>query len=161
VTARDELGILVAGVVDHRFVQTAETRTRHCAHVFEVERFENVHHEVGAGAVDGEHFTGCRWWIALHGREWECARRRGRGSRRVCGERACTGQGAGSRRYSLEELSPSNGSLFPRARVRWAVAAIPAEEIRSISVHSIGVGQDRSAAKSTPTRNVGISHSSG
>ena len=42
-----------------------------------------------------------------------------------------------------------------------AVAAIPAEEIRSISVHSIGVGQDRSAAKSTPTRNVGISHSSG
>ncbi len=118
VTAGDELGILVAGVVDHRFVQPSETRTRHRANVLEVERLEDVHHEVGTGAVDGKHFAGCRRRIALHGREGECARRRGRCRRRgLRGQRACTRKGAGSRRYSLKELSPSDGSLFPSRHV--------------------------------------------
>ena len=48
VAASDEFGLLVATIVDDRFVQRAETGPRIGAHVFDVERPEDVDHEVGA-----------------------------------------------------------------------------------------------------------------
>ena len=54
VAAGDELGILVSPVIDHRFVQTAETRTRIGRHVLDAQRLDHIHHEVGPGAVLGQ-----------------------------------------------------------------------------------------------------------
>ena len=52
----DELRILVASVVDDRFMQRPETRTRHRTHVFDTKSFEHVHHEVRSRAIHGKHF---------------------------------------------------------------------------------------------------------
>ena len=52
----DELGILVASVVDHRFMESSETRTCNRANVFEAERLDDVDHEVRPGAIHGQHF---------------------------------------------------------------------------------------------------------
>ncbi len=48
----DELGIAVAAVIDHRFVNAAETRSGRGEQVFESERFEDVDHVVRARALD-------------------------------------------------------------------------------------------------------------
>ena len=44
----DELGVLVAGVIDDRFLQAAGIGVRIDRDVFEAEWLQHVHHEVGA-----------------------------------------------------------------------------------------------------------------
>ena len=54
VAVGDELGALVAAVIDHRFVEAAEARPRVGANVFEAQGLDNVHHEIRAGPPLGE-----------------------------------------------------------------------------------------------------------
>ena len=53
VAAGEQLGVLVAAVVDEGFVQAAEAGAGIGGDVFEAERLDDVDHEVGAGAVGG------------------------------------------------------------------------------------------------------------
>ena len=50
--AGNELRLLIAAVIDDRFVQGAESIARLGADVFKVEGLEDVHHEVGTGTID-------------------------------------------------------------------------------------------------------------
>ncbi len=54
VHAGEELGLLVAAIVDERLLQAAEARAGVRRHVFEVERLDDVDHEIGAGALDDD-----------------------------------------------------------------------------------------------------------
>ena len=56
VAAGDELGILIAAVIDDRFVQAAKARAGIGADVLDSERLDDIDHEVGAGAIGGEDF---------------------------------------------------------------------------------------------------------
>jgi len=53
VTARQKLRHFVAAVVEERFVQPAETGAGIRRDEFEVQGFENIHHEIGSGVFDG------------------------------------------------------------------------------------------------------------
>ncbi len=64
VAARKQLGIAVAAVVDHRFVQRTEARSRVGANVLDADRLQNVDHEVGARMLGGHDFDG-RWRAGL------------------------------------------------------------------------------------------------
>jgi len=54
VHAGEELGFAVAAVVDQRFVQAPEARARIRRDVLEVERLDDVDHEVGPGTLDDD-----------------------------------------------------------------------------------------------------------
>src|SRR6516225_4251199 len=56
VTASDELGILVAAVVDHGFMEAAEGGARISAGVLDPERLNDIDHEIGTGAISGQNF---------------------------------------------------------------------------------------------------------
>ena len=56
VAAGDEFGTLIAAVVDDRFLQPAETRSRIGADVFETQRLDDIDHEVGAGSIRSQDF---------------------------------------------------------------------------------------------------------
>jgi hypothetical protein len=51
VHAGDQLGALVAAIVDDRLVQTAEARTGIGGDILEAECLQHVHHEVGAAPL--------------------------------------------------------------------------------------------------------------
>ena len=59
-TASDELGILVATVVDHGFMKASKGRARISAHVLDPERLDDVDHEVRASAIRRENIEGSR-----------------------------------------------------------------------------------------------------
>jgi hypothetical protein len=87
------------------------------------------------------------------------------------GVAALVDMGSRSRDGSTQELHHGHGctglllrsakSLATRLERKHqrAVAAIPAQEIRSVSVHSIGVGRDRCSAQYPAATNLGISNS--
>ena len=51
VHAGEEFRLLVAAVVDQRFVQCAEARRRIAGQIFDVESLDDIDHEIGAGAA--------------------------------------------------------------------------------------------------------------
>src|SRR5262250_694790 len=57
-TASDELGILVATIVDHGFMKASEGRARISAHVLDAERLDDVDHVVRASAICHKNFKG-------------------------------------------------------------------------------------------------------
>ena len=86
-------GALVAAVVDERFVQAAEGVAGVGAEIFEIESLENVHHEIGAGAIDGHHFHGRR----RIGRGFQKRRRAG-AARPAAGDAAFAARGIDDQR---------------------------------------------------------------
>jgi hypothetical protein len=54
VHAREQLRLLVAAVVDERFVDAAEARPGVGRHVLQVERLDDVDHEIGTGTIDDD-----------------------------------------------------------------------------------------------------------
>ena len=54
VATSDELRTLVPAIIDDRFVNSAETRSRIGANVLESERLDYIHHEVRSGSIRGQ-----------------------------------------------------------------------------------------------------------
>ena len=78
VAARQELGLGVAAVVDDGLVQTAERGARVGGHILQVERLEDIDHEVRAGAIGVVFLRRRRRGAGFDG---------GGGLRRLCGIR--------------------------------------------------------------------------
>ena len=72
VCGQDELRIFVAAIVDDRLLQGHIGISGNAKHVFEAQAFYNVHHEVGAGPING------------HGFVDNCSRRRRRSRQDRC-----------------------------------------------------------------------------
>ena len=79
VGGEDELRVLVLAVVDDRFLQGHVRIGRNAEHVLEAQALDDVHHEVGAGLLDGLCFID-------HER---CGRRRRSRQNRCCGVCRC------------------------------------------------------------------------
>ena len=104
--AGDQLGVLVAAVVDQRFVQAAEAGAGIGADVFDAQRFDDVDHEVGAGPIGGEDFENRRS-LGI-GRLRQRNRGGGGGRRLRLGGKGSDGGGSrgdGSGRSALEETA--------------------------------------------------------
>src|SRR5205814_5650674 len=84
-TAGDPLGALVSSVVDERFVQRAEARAGVGGDVFEAERLEHIHHEIGPGVLDRERIgdIDVRRYRPGLGRQLAGRRRRSRPAQRL------------------------------------------------------------------------------
>jgi hypothetical protein len=74
VQAREELGLLVVPVVDDGFVDAAEARAGVRRDVVDVERLQDVHHEVAARPIGGEHFD-VDGGVGFAPRDWRPTRR--------------------------------------------------------------------------------------
>ena len=113
VAAGDELRRRVAAVVDDRLVDAAEARSRVGRDIFEVERLDDVDHEVAAWSVGGQHVdVGRRIGLARRCRRRGLRRRRGRGAGHGCPGLREVECRSTSDRGALEKVSTIDGTLL-------------------------------------------------
>src|SRR5438270_606666 len=109
--AGDEFGVLVPAIVHQRFVESTETRARVGEDVLESQGLDDVHHEVGAGAIGGEHLDiryGTGIGFLREDRSGAIARRL-----RLLGSGGTLGGNQGSRatRGALQKIATANRKL--------------------------------------------------
>ncbi len=128
VAAGDELGLLIAAVVDDRFVETAKARAGIGADVLEPERLDDVHHEVGPGAVCRQHIVfQRRRRFSGRGHDGRGWRPRGLGWGRLLSADDISGgheRGRAHHRTALQKPPPRNGCRFGLLRSRHGATSI-------------------------------------
>src|ERR1700681_3639137 len=113
--AGDELGALVAAIVEQRFVERAEAGTGVCADVLKPERLDDVDHEVRSGALIFEDAEfGGRNTFGLFGHQWRYGPGRGVGKLLLSFRWGGTGHQDGGSRTGAFQKIPATGGGFPR-----------------------------------------------
>ena len=134
-TAGDELRVLIAAVIDQRFVYAAITGAGIGGHILEAESLDYIHHEVGTGALESWQVR--RRWVGSPSRGGRAGVLAG-GRRRLLGaqlhrctrNQSCHATDGGSFQkvaainavllWLGHELNTSSGMALAPARILWA-----------------------------------------
>src|ERR1700722_1921869 len=119
--AGDELGALVAAIVEQRFMERAEAGTGVCTDVLKAERLDDVDHEVRSGALIFQNAEfGGRNTFGLLGHQRRYGPGRSVGNLLLSFRRGGTGHHGGGSGTGAFQKIPAAGGCFPRFS-RWSL----------------------------------------